>query len=206
MSEDSTTYVVTDVELDGPSPLRHSMLSFASVAINGRGDLIDTFEAVLTPRADRVSDPGTSAWWATEPEAYAEATRDPEPAEVVMPRYAAWVRGLPRLRVFAARPLTLDADWIDHYLDAFTGERVLALPRDEDPLFNGSGLDLASFAGALIGLEHIYSGGDGGAFPADWYGNVPHSHKAIDDARGYANVLSRLLEKARNRAAEGMAS
>ena len=48
---EGTTFVVTDVELDGPSPLRNSMLSFASVAIDGRGAVLDQFEAVLTPRA-----------------------------------------------------------------------------------------------------------------------------------------------------------
>jgi len=29
--------------------------------------------------------------------------------------------------------------------------------------------------------------------PADWYGHVPHSHRAIDDARGFANVLAKLF-------------
>ena len=29
--------------------------------------------------------------------------------------------------------------------------------------------------------------------PPDWYGNIPHTHRAIDDARGYANVLAKLF-------------
>ena len=58
--------------------------------------------------------------------------------------YVAWVRGLRWPRVFVSRPLILDGVWIDHYLDGFTSERLLCGPRDEDPLFDGSGLDLAS--------------------------------------------------------------
>ena len=30
--------------------------------------------------------------------------------------------------------------------------------------------------------------------PPEWYGHVPHSHRAIDDARGFANVLAKLFE------------
>jgi hypothetical protein len=29
--------------------------------------------------------------------------------------------------------------------------------------------------------------------PGEWYGNILHSHKAIDDARGFANVLAKLF-------------
>lgn len=51
------TSVVTDVELDGPSPLRNSMLSFATVAIDGAGSVLDEFQVVLEPLADRSPDP-----------------------------------------------------------------------------------------------------------------------------------------------------
>ena len=30
-------------------------------------------------------------------------------------------------------------------------------------------------------------------YPAEWFGNVPHSHRAIDDAKGYAHLLLHLL-------------
>ena len=40
-----TTFVVTDIEADGPSPLGSSMLSFASVACDGAGTVLDEFEA-----------------------------------------------------------------------------------------------------------------------------------------------------------------
>ena len=65
-----TTFVVTDIEADGPNPLESSMLSFASVACDVTGKVLGEFEAVLAPRADRKASPDTMAWWATQPEAW----------------------------------------------------------------------------------------------------------------------------------------
>ncbi len=190
----SATYVVTDIEADGLSPVRNSMLSFASVAIEPSGHVLDEFEAVLEPRPDREPSARTMAFWHTQPEAYAAATRDPQPPAQVMARYVDWVRGLPAPRLFAARPLAFDGGWIDHYLDTFAGCRAMVGADNEVPLFDGSGLDLPSFAAAIDGLGHV--DGTSAAFPAEWYGDVPHTHRAIDDARGYANVLTRLLAMA----------
>ncbi len=200
-TQEPAAYVVTDVELDGPSPLRHSMLSFGSVAVDGAGTVLGTFEAVLEPRPDRVPDPGTLDWWSTQPDAFAAATEGAKPPADEMKRFVAWVESLPSPRVFAARPLMLDGVWIDHYLDAFTEDRILAMPRAPRRLFSGSGVDLDSLAGALLAPGHLV--GNGMRFSAEWLGNVPHTHRAIDDARGYANVLSRLLRMARERNREG---
>jgi hypothetical protein len=57
--EKPTTFVVTDIEADGPSPLDSSMLSFASVACDITGKVLDEFEAVLEPRSGRAPHPDT---------------------------------------------------------------------------------------------------------------------------------------------------
>ena len=54
------TFVVTDIETDGHSPLRNSMLSFASVAVTYDGTVVDEFETVLERRPDREPDPLTA--------------------------------------------------------------------------------------------------------------------------------------------------
>ena len=194
MTEDapSTTFVVTDIEADGPSPLGSSMLSFASVACDVEGKIIDEFEAVLTPRPDRAPSPDTMAWWHTQPEAWAAATTDPEPPEVVMPRYADWVESLPGFRVFAAAPIVFDGLWMDHYLETFAGTRVLGGPFKTRQIFRGGGVCLYTMAGTLRGAEYLKWGMQ--RVPPDWFGNIVHSHKAIDDARGFANVLAKLFE------------
>ena len=187
-----TTFVVTDIETDGPSPLANSMLSFASVACDVTGHVISEFEAVLSPRADRAPSPDTMAWWQTQPEAWAAATANPEPAEIVMPRFADWVESLPGYRVFAAAPMIFDGVFMDHYLERFAGTRVMGGPFRSRQIFRGGGVCLYTMAGALRGAEYLKWGMP--RVPPEWYGHVPHSHKAIDDARGFANVLGKLFE------------
>jgi hypothetical protein len=194
MAEDQpvTTFVVTDIEADGPNPLESSMLSFASVACDVTGTVLDEFEAVLTPRPDRKPSPDTMAWWQTQPEAYAAATENPEPPEKVMPRYADWVEALPGFHVFAAAPMIFDGLWMDHYLWTFVGTRVLGGPYKSRQIFRGGGVCLYTMAGTLRGAEYLKWGMQ--RVPPEWYGHVAHTHRAIDDARGFANVLAKLFE------------
>ena len=185
------TFVVTDIEADGPSPLESSMLSFASVACDVSGKVIDEFEAVLEPRSDRQPHPETMAWWQTQPEAWGHATVGAEPAETVMPRYADWVEALPGYHVFAAAPMSFDGLWMDHYLQTYVGVRVLGHPTSGRQIFRGGGVDLYTMAGALRGADYLHWGMQ--RVPAEWYGHIEHTHRAIDDARGFANVLAKLF-------------
>jgi hypothetical protein len=187
-----TTFVVTDIEADGPTPMHNSMLSFASVAIDYQGKVLGEFETVLKPRPDRARHPSTMAWWATQPEAWISATTNPEAPEVVMPRYADWVESLPGSRVFAAAPMMFDGLWMDAYLDEFAGTRVLGHPAGGRQIFKGGGVCLYTMAGALRGVPYRDWGMQ--RAPAEWYGNIEHTHKAIDDARGFANVLVKLFQ------------
>lgn len=185
------TYVVTDIEADGPIPGESSMLAFASVAIDGEGREQDAFEAVIAPLAGCRPDPGTMAWFATEPAAWAAATRDPQPAETVMPAYVDWVRSLPGEPVFAAHPLAFDGGWIAHYLQRFTSARLVEMPRKADRLFRDAGLCIRSLAAGRLGWPLWDCRHE--RYPAEWLGGHAHSHRAIDDARGYARLLARLL-------------
>jgi hypothetical protein len=189
--EPITTFVVTDIEADGPSPLASSMLSFASVACDVSGKVLDEFEAVLEPRSDRAPSPDTMAWWTTQPEAWKAATANPEPPEVVMPRYADWVESLPGFRVFAAAPIIFDGLWMDHYLETYAGTRALGGPFKTRQIFRGGGVCLYTMAGTLRGAEYLKWGMQ--RVPPEWYGHIEHTHRAIDDARGFANVLAKLF-------------
>jgi hypothetical protein len=187
-----TTFVVTDIESDGHNPLESSMLSFASVACDVGGKVVAEFEAVLEPRSDRAPSPDTMAWWQTQPEAWKAATSNPEPPETVMPRYADWVESLPGFRVFCAAPMIFDGPWIDHYLWTYAGTRVLGGPYKSRQIFRGGGVCLYTMAGALRGAEYLKWGMQ--RVPPAWYGHIEHTHKAIDDARGFVNVLAKLFE------------
>ena len=184
-------YVVTDIEVNGPTPGEHSMLAFASVALDVAGGEIDTFEAVLETLPEAGEDPITIKWFKGFPEAWAAATTNPDPPHAVMKRYVEWVRGLPGQAVFAAHPLAFDGAWIDHYLRRFCGIRMLKGPWEGERLFHTAGLCLQAIAAGRTGWD--FAACFTGAYPPEWLGHVPHSHLSIDDARGYANLLRTLL-------------
>jgi hypothetical protein len=186
-------YVVTDVELDGPVPGRHSMLSFASVAVTPDRHQHGEFEAVLGRLDGASPDPETMAFWNTQPEAYAVATKNPERPGAVMQRFVDWVKSLAGDAIFAAHPLALDGPWIDFYLQHFTHERLSEGPWRPQRLFRSAPLWLMSFAAGRLGWPTWTCDVD--RYPADWLGDHNHTHRAIDDARGYARLLVTLMSK-----------
>lgn len=191
----SPIFIVTDIEADGPTPLHNSMLSFASVAIEADGTPHGTFEAQLLQRPDRTTNETTMAWWQTQPEAWAAATTNAEEPSVVMPRFADWVDSLPGPKVFVAAPMIFDGLWMDHYLDEFAGTRALSGPFKTRQIFRGGGICLYTMAGTLRGAPYLDWGMS--KLPAEFYGHVAHTHKAIDDAQGFANVLVELFKISR---------
>lgn len=191
---DEWVYVVTDIEVDGPWPGPNSMRSFASVAVRAGGEEVDTFEAVLEPLPGSAPNPDTLAWFTEHhPEAWAACTTDPEPVPAVLERYDAWVRSLPRPRGFAASPLAFDGLWMDAYLRRFTSGGITMGPYERDPLFDHGALCLRSYAAAVLGrpVGEISPH----TLPPGWLGEIRHTHRAIDDARGYAHLLGELFRR-----------
>ncbi|MBB4955023.1 hypothetical protein H4S14_003127 [Agrobacterium vitis] len=195
MEQKSAYYFVTDIETDGPDPALHSMLSFATVVLREDGVFCGEFEGVLKPRPDRVADKGTMNWWAKHPQAWEAATSNAQEPEQVMKRYADWVESFDGVRAFAARPLMFDGLWIDRYLRDFAGCFVLDVGYWGRCIFNASPLDIGTYTSGVFGRTNPHDAGI--KLPSDWLGNHPHTHHAIDDARGYASLLSRLFTVAR---------
>jgi hypothetical protein len=191
MSSDQTVYVVTDIECDGPWPGRNSLLSFGSVAVRADGTLLGEFEAVLKGLPGAAPDPDTYAWFQTIPEMWAAATTDPRPPADVMADFVTWVRGLPRPRVFAASPVAFDGMWIDYYLRRFADDGAMPGPYEDDPLFDSAGFCIRSAVALATGWPWVDIRASW--LPAEWLSDVPHTHRAIDDARGYAHLLVALF-------------
>ncbi len=191
-SAEPVTFIVTDIETDGHSPLRNSMLSFASVAVTYDGTVHGEFESVLARRPDRQPDPRTMEWWQGFPEAYAAATQNPQDPRAEMLRYADWLEAIASNKVFCAAPIMFDGPWMDHYLDTFAETRAVGGPYAGRQLFRGGGVCLYTMAGTMRGQDYLNWGMQ--RAPKEWYGHIPHTHKAIDDARGFANVLVKLFE------------
>ena len=82
-----------------------------------------------------------------------------------------------------------------HYLRRFTPYGLAQGPYEEDKVFDLPGLCIWTYAAAVTGTppgEYHPS-----QLPPDWLGDVPHTHRAIDDALGYANLLVHLLAMSR---------
>lgn len=188
-------YVVTDIETDGPLPGPHSMRSFASVAVGLDGTEHGRYEAVLEPLPDATPDPRTLEWFATIPGAWAAATFEPQPISDVMAQFVEWVGTLPGPTAFAASPLAFDGLWFDHYLRRFTRHALVAGVPEEVRLFDGPALCIRSYASAVTGRP--IADLTAGSLPAAWFGDVPHTHRAIDDALGYAHLLVELARQVR---------
>jgi DNA polymerase III epsilon subunit-like protein len=190
----ATLYFVTDIEASGFRPGRHSMLSFATVAVTDAGEERGRFEAVLAELPDAEWDPGTRAWFEDdEPEALAAATTDPRDPRAVMDDFVAFVRDRPGTRIFTAHPVAFDGSWIDYYLRRYTDHQLLDGMYASDPLFHDS-LCLRSYAAAVTGrpVREVSAS----SLPTEWLGDVPHTHRAIDDAVGYAHLLGELFKRA----------
>jgi len=187
--EDNFVYIVTDGEFDGPVPGINSMLSFASVAVTAKGENLGEFEAVLEPIIGGAQATETMDFWQTIPEAYAAAIENPRPIVEVMTNFVTWVQSFKRDCLFVSHPLGLDGLWFDYYLRHYAKSSLYEGPWRANRLFNGAPLCLTSFAaGKLSQLPE-----EDCNYPQEWLGNQKHTHRAIDDARGYASLLAYLL-------------
>jgi hypothetical protein len=185
-------YAVTDIEVDGPEPGQNSMLSFATVAVDRVGTVIDKFEGRLLTLEGATPDPDTLRWLQSQPEVWADATHDPKSPSLVLATYVEWLRALPLQPVFVASPLAFDGIWIDWYLRRFTSCRLVCGPFAGERLFLGSGIDLHSLIMGVTGWSFARCRLE--CYPPTWLGGHVHSHRAIDDALGYAHVLKTVLE------------
>jgi hypothetical protein len=186
----SEIYVSTDIEADGPIPGPNSMLSFASAAYKPDKTLVGTFEANLVTLPGAQGDPRTMDWWRGQPEAWAACRANPrEPAEV-MPEYVRWVKALPGKAVFVGYPAAYDFLFVYWYLIRFAGESP----------FSHSALDIKTYAMALLGTE--YRASVKRNMPRDWFDDLPHTHVALDDARGQGALFCNMLAERQRRFGE----
>jgi hypothetical protein len=174
-------YVSTDVEADGPIPGPHSMLSFASAAFRADKTTVGTFTANLTVLPGAQGDARTMDWWRGQPEAWAACRADQrEPADV-MPEYVAWLKALPGKPVFVGYPAAYDFLFVYWYLIRFAGQSP----------FSHSALDIKTYAMALLGTEYRESVKRN--MPRAWFDDLPHTHVALDDARGQGALFCNML-------------
>jgi DNA polymerase III alpha subunit (gram-positive type) len=178
-------YVSTDVETDGPIPGVNSMLSFGSAAYLADKTLVSTFTANLELLPGAEADTRTMEWWKTQPEAWAACRENLEQPSLVMPRYAAWLKALPGRPVFVGYPAAFDFMFVYWYLIRFAGESP----------FSHSALDIKTYAMAL--LKKGYRDSVKRNMPKRWFDDLPHTHRALDDAIEQGALFCNMLAENR---------
>lgn len=174
-------YISTDIEADGPVPGPNSMLSLASAAFTASKELLGTFSVNLETLPDARPDPGTTQWWATQPEAWAACRADPQPPALAMQRYADWVRSLPGKPVFVGYPASYDFLFVYWYLMRFVG----------DSPFGFAALDIRTYA--MAALKQDFTACRKASMPAHWFDAHPHTHIALDDAIEQGHLFCNML-------------
>src|SRR5262249_42675268 len=148
------------------------------IAYDGDGRELGSFAVNLETLSEANPDPRTMEWWRTQPEAWAACRQDLRAPAAAMADYDRWLQSLGGRPVFVAYPLLFDMMFIYWYQIRFV---------DKSP-FGHSGIDIKTLAYAALGMRG-YRDATKRNMPADWFGKTPHSHVALDDARGQGELF-----------------
>jgi hypothetical protein len=179
-------YVSTDVEVDGPIPGPHSMLSFGSAAYSPDKVLLSTFTANLELLPGASGHPDTMAWWADRPDAWEACRRDIRDPASTMVEYVQWLERLPAKPVFVGFPASFDFLFIYWYLIRFAGRSP----------FSFAALDIKTMAMVMLRKEYRHCSKK--ELPKRWFDPMPHTHVALDDAIEQGALFCNMLAEAKS--------
>lgn len=184
-------YFSMDIETDGPYPFDYSMLSLGVVALLPDGTEVGTFEANFEQLPEASQHPDTMEWWKQFPEAWAYCRSNLESPKDGMLRFANWVEktcGTKYKPVAVAMPSTFDYMFVYTYLMRYAGRSP----------FSFSCIDMKSFAMAQLRKKRFRKSGKS-SWPQRWFTNLPHTHKALDDAREQGQSFCLMLKDNRSK-------
>jgi hypothetical protein len=171
-------YISIDIEADGPipGPTAFSMTSLGAVVV-GRPEL--TFYRELKPISERW-DPKAAEVSGLDRTKLIQEGADPAAA---MREFGDWIRevsagGRP---VFVGFNATFDWSFVHWYFMHFVGA---------DP-FGISGLDIKAYYMGALGKPR-WSDTTKGNLEDRFRSTIPHTHNALDDARGQAEVFAKI--------------
>ena len=182
-------YVSVDMEADGPTPGKNSMLSLGADARLADGTKVGIFSVNILPLEGAEQDPKSMAWWAEHPRAWAATQVDQETPESAMVLFETWLN-LIRFRykaqiVFVAYPISFDYDYVLYYARQYLGY---------DP-FAGKIVDMRSMAMGILGVDFDKSNKRN--MPPCWPAEESMSHIAVEDAIQQADLFFAMLRASR---------
>ena len=158
------SWIVVDVEADGPIPGEFSMICFGAVVVDEKLDR--TFYGEVAPISERTN----LAAAAISGISRAKHETFETPANV-MPRFADWITANTKGRpIFVSDNPAFDWQWINYYFHKYTGA-------------NPFGYSARRIGDLYCGMErNVY---------AQWkhLRKTKHTHHPVDDARGNAEAL-----------------
>lgn len=157
------------------------MLSIGSAAYSADKSLLSTFTANLETVPGLCADAKTTAWWATQPDAWAACRENTEQPRDVMTRYLAWVNALPGKPVFVAYPAAFDFPFVYWYLTEYTSKNP----------FGYSVVDIKTYAMAMLRKPYRACGKK--SMPPEWFDPMTHTHIALDDALEQGSLFCNML-------------
>jgi len=183
----SELYFSMDIEADGPYPLDYSMLSLGVTALLPDGTELSTFEVNFEQLPGAREHPATMEWWEQFPEAWEYCRQDLKSPSDGMEEFVTWVENTCGNRykpVAVAMPSTFDYMFVYIYMMKFAGRAP----------FSFSCIDMKSVAMTLLKKKSFRRSGKQN-WPKRWFTDLPHTHKAIDDAREQGQSFIRMLKE-----------
>lgn len=179
-------FVVIDIEADGPAVGLNSMLSLGAVATTIEQEVAQ-FYRKLTPLEGATQDAETMSWWDKNPKAWQEATADSHPPRDVMTDFYNWVIKLKAEPIFVSSPIGLDYSFVCWYLYRFAPANPFISKKNAIRM-----LDIRSYVAGVYGFS--FNESSRLKWPSTLTKDMPeHTHRAIDDAVGYAFVMRKLM-------------
>lgn len=162
--------LVIDVEATGPHPLSYSMVQIGAVDLEG-----EEFTCKMRPRPGTIADPGALKSIGLT---WAEVCDWPEPGAqmALFNEFIADTYGGKRVPSWSDNP-AFDWQYINAYLWEYTGGNPL-------------GWSMRRIGDFYAGIQHSVSA------TSKWkkLRDTKHTHDALDDARGNAEALRKILE------------
>ncbi len=165
------SFIIVDVEADGPIPHKYSMVSFGAIVVEP--SLTKTFYGKVRPVSEE---------WIPEALAISGVSREEhltfENPETVMVQFKNWMKANSKGNpLFLSDNLAFDWQWINYYFHYFLNENPFG------------------FSGRRIG--DLYSGMVRDLFKASDYKKfrkTKHTHHPVEDAKGNAEAMLALRE------------
>lgn len=178
-------YFSVDIETDGPIPGKFSMLSFGAAVFSRTAFLNKTFSANLETLPGAFTDPDTSKWWESQPEAWEACRKDLQDPEKAIISFIDWVDEVCEntyTPIFVAYPSGFDFTFMYWYMINFAGRSP----------FSFSSLDIKTAASVVLNKK--YRQINKTAMKRKFKMSNKHSHIAIEDAIEQGNVLLEIFK------------